>query len=101
MENSRLKKLVCLVLVMISIFAIALPAMAGSIVTPNGGRAFLWRTSTSSGTDYVAYISSGNSASLLNSTPSNSRYNVNAYGYNSKKVYGYYKGWINMAYYMG
>lgn len=94
-----MKKMICLILVVVAIFSIALPALAGSIVTPNGGRAKLWRYASSSGSDYVAYISSGNSASLLSSTISNGRYNVNAYGYNSKSVYGYYKGWINSSYY--
>lgn len=95
----KMKKSVCLVLVVVAVLATAIPAFAGTIVTPGGGRAFLWRYATSSGEDYVAYISSGNSAYLLNSNPSNNRYNVNAYGYNSVPSYAWYKGWINTAYY--
>ena len=92
-------KLLGLTLSAILMLLITIPAFAGTIVTPNGGRAILWKTATSSGSDYVAYISSGNSATLLGG-PSNSRYNVNAYGYNSSSVYGWYKGWINTAYYV-
>jgi len=94
-----MKKVVCLVLVVMSILAVSIPAFAGSIVTPNGGRAKLWSTSTTT-TSYKAYISSGNDATLLNNTASSGRYNVKAYGYNSSMTYGYYKGWINTDYYV-
>ncbi len=94
-----MKKKMALVLVAVLLTSIAATALAGYIVTPNGGRAILWKNSTSSGSEYVAYISSGNSATLKNSSPSNGRYYVSAYGYNSSRVYGYYNGWINAAYY--
>ena len=99
MCNRKFKKVICFVLTLVTVLTIALPALAGSIVTPNGGRAKLWKTATSSGKDYVAYISSGNSASRLNTKVSNNRYNVSAYGYNSNSVYDNYSGWINKAYY--
>ncbi len=95
----NMKKFFCFVFLVIAILAMALPAFAGRIVTPNGGRAILWKTDTSTGSDYVAYISSGNSATLNSSVPSNNRYDVNAYGYDSQYNYGYYDGWINMEYY--
>lgn len=94
-----MKKVICMLIVATLMMSCMAVAFAGSIVTPNGGRALLWRTSTSTGTDYVAYVSSGNPATLISSTPSNGRYHVNAYGYNSSWTYGYYKGWVNTAYY--
>lgn len=97
MKNIR--KIVCLVLVAITLLAITVPAFAGTIVTPNNGRAKLWKYATSSGSEYVAYISSGNEATLKSSTASNGRYNVTAFGYNSANKKANYTGWINTAYY--
>lgn len=95
-----MKKLLCLTLVLVAVLGVSVPALAGKIVTPNGGRAILWKGAYSSGDDYVAYVSSGNSATLLQQSAVNSRKNVNAYGYNSKEEYDYYKGWVNQSYYV-
>ena len=93
-----MKKFIAAILILVSLMGLSSVAFAGKIVTPNGGRAILWRTATSSGEDYVAYISSGDYATKYPKPMSNNRYNVKAYGYNSKKEYKYYSGWINKAY---
>lgn len=97
----NLKKIVFLALVVVAVLAIALPASAGSIVTPNGGRTYLYTKSTSPAGEYVAYVSSGASASLAGGGTANGRTHVTAYGYNSQTppVYKNYTGWVNSAYY--
>lgn len=93
-----LRAMLCAALIL-TVVVTPMLAMAGKIVTPNGGRAILWRNSGSSGSDYVAYVSSGNTASKLPGATTK-RFQVNAYGYNSKYIYGWYKGWINRAYWV-
>ena len=94
-----MKKAVCILMVAILVIGLATTAFAGKIVTPNGGRAKLWKSSDPGETVYKAYISSGNSATKQQANAVNNRYKVKAYGYNSKKVYGWYTGWIKTAYY--
>ena len=94
-----MKKAVCVLMVAILVIGLAATAFAGTIQTPNKKRAILWKTSDPDEEIYKAYINHGASASKLQTSAENGRYKVKAYGYNSKKVYGWYKGWINTAYY--
>lgn len=92
------KKFFTLALTLVMLMSMTTAAFAAKIVTPNGGRAILWRKSCSSGSDYVAYVSSGSPAKSKGEF-GNGRHHVSAYGYNSKKIKGWYVGWINNAYF--
>lgn len=94
-----MKKIVCVMIVALLVIGIAATSLAGVIHTPNGGFAKLWKKAYSTGREYIAYISDGNTANKKQTASENGRYKVNAYGYNSRKEYAWRTGWINTDYY--
>ena len=91
---NRVKKTVCLALVVLTLVAVAMPAFAIT-GTVTGGTLKLWKTATET-VIYVAYMPNGTTVTIYGT--SNNRYDCSGYGYNSQNTWGTYRGWGNTAY---